>query len=77
MLSRRRNTELALLVMAAIVIVAAYILASLVRLAEIPANIVPFLVVILGLLLVAHIATRRLALHPSCPYNRCDEQEQR
>ncbi len=61
MLSRRRNTELALLVMAAIVIVAAYILASLGRLAEIPANIVPFLVVILGLLLVAHIATRRLA----------------
>ncbi len=47
--------------MAAVVIVTAYVLASLGRLAEIPANIVPFLVIILGLLLVAHIATRRLA----------------
>jgi cell division protein FtsW (lipid II flippase) len=61
MTSRRRNTELALLVMAAVVIVAAYLLASLGRLAEIPANIVPFLLIILGLLLVAHLATRRLA----------------
>lgn len=47
--------------MAAIVIVAAYVLASLGRLAEIPANIVPFLLVILGLLVGAHVATRRLA----------------
>jgi hypothetical protein len=61
MRSRRRNTELALLLMAVVVILAAYILASLGRLAEIPANIVPFLIVILGLLLVAHVATRRLA----------------
>ncbi len=58
---RRRNTELALLLMAAIVIVASYVLATLGRLSEIPANIVPFLGVILGLLLVAHVATRRLA----------------
>ena len=47
--------------MAAVVIVAAYVLASLGRLAEIPANIVPFLLVILGLLVGAHVATRRLA----------------
>ncbi len=58
---RRRNTELALLLMVAIVIVASYVLATLGRLSEIPANIVPFLGVILGLLLVAHVATRRLA----------------
>ncbi len=57
----RRNTELALLIMAAVVIVAAYVLASLGRLSEIPGNIVPFLGVILGLLLVAHVGTRRLA----------------
>ena len=61
MLRRRRNTELSLLLTAAIVIVAAYVLASLGRLAELPANIVPFLGIILGLLLVAHIATRHLA----------------
>ena len=61
MLRRRRNTELSLLFTAAIVIVAAYVLASLGRLAELPANIVPFLGIILGLLLVAHIATRHLA----------------
>lgn len=61
MLRRRRNTELSLLFTAAIVIVAAYVLASLGRLAELPANIVPFLGIILGLLLVAHVATRHLA----------------
>ena len=61
MRSRRRNAELGLLLMVAVVVVAAYVLASLGRLAEIPANIVPFLLVILGLLLVAHVATRRLA----------------
>ena len=61
MLRRRRNTELSLLFTVAIVIVAAYVLASLGRLAELPANIVPFLGVILGLLLLAHVATRRLA----------------
>ncbi len=61
MLRRRRNTELSLLITVAIVVVAAYVLASLGRLAELPANIVPFLGIILGLLLVAHLATRRLA----------------
>lgn len=47
--------------MGAAITVVAYVLASLGRLAEIPANIVPFLAVILGLLLAAHIAVRRLA----------------
>lgn len=61
MATRRRNTELALLLMAAIITVAAYFLASLGTLAEIPANIVPFLGMILGLLAVAHLTTRRLA----------------
>ena len=57
----RRNTELGLLVLVAIITVAGYVLASLGRLASLPANIVPFLVVILVLLLAAHVATRRLA----------------
>ena len=39
----------------------AYVLASLGPSARIPANIVPFLVIVLGLLLGAHVAVRRLA----------------
>jgi len=61
MRSRRRNLELVLLIFVAVFTVAAYVLASLGRLAELPANVVPFLVMILGLLALAHIATRRLA----------------
>jgi hypothetical protein len=60
-MSRRRNAELGLMLMAAVITVVAYVLASLGRLAEIPANIVPFLAIILALLLGAHLATRRLA----------------
>jgi peptidoglycan glycosyltransferase len=56
----RRTTELALLVMVGVVVVAAYVLASLGRLAELPADIVPFFGVILALLAGAHVATRRL-----------------
>jgi peptidoglycan glycosyltransferase len=56
----RRTTELALLVMVGVVVVAAYVLASLGRLAELPADIVPFFGVILLLLAGAHVATRRL-----------------
>lgn len=56
----RRTTELALLLMVGVVVVSAYVLASLGRLAALPANIVPFLVVILVLLAGAHIATRSL-----------------
>ena len=57
----RRTTELGLIVLAALVTVGAYALASLGRTASLPANIVPFLGMILGLLAVAHVATRRLA----------------
>jgi len=57
----RRTTELGLIVLAAIIIVASYALASLGRSASLPANVVPFLGVILGLLVAAHVATRVLA----------------
>ena len=56
----RRNTELGLLVLGALVTVGAYLLASLAREAEIPANIGPFLGIVLGLMLAAHLAVRRL-----------------
>lgn len=57
----RRNTELGLLLLGALITGGAYTLASLGRAATIPANIGPFLGVILGLFLVAHLAMRRLA----------------
>ena len=56
-----RDTELGLLGLVALVTVGAYILATLGRTASIPANIVPFLGVLLLLLLAAHLATRKLA----------------
>ena len=56
-----RDTELGLLALVVLVTVGAYILATLGRTASIPANIVPFLGVLLLLLLAAHLATRRLA----------------
>lgn len=57
----RRNTELGLLVLGVLVTVGAYLLASLAEEASIPANIGPFLAIVLGLMLAAHIAVRRLA----------------
>ncbi len=57
----RRNTELGLMLMAGVLTAGAYTLAGLGRSASLPANLVPFLLVILGLLAVAHIATRKLA----------------
>jgi peptidoglycan glycosyltransferase len=57
----RRSTELGLVLLAALVTVGSYALASLGRTATLPVNLVPFLAAILGLLLVAHLATRRLA----------------
>ena len=57
----QRRTELGLLALAALVTVFAYVLASLGQQARIPAHLGPFLGVILGLGLVAHIANRRLA----------------
>jgi cell division protein FtsW (lipid II flippase) len=57
----RRNTELGLIVLGTLITVGAYVLASLAEDATIPADIVPFLAVVLGLQLAAHIAIRRLA----------------
>jgi cell division protein FtsW (lipid II flippase) len=57
----RRRTELGLIVMAATITGAAYTLASLGKNAEIPPILVPFLLAVLGLLVVAHIANRVLA----------------
>ena len=60
-MSYRRNTELGLMLMVVIITAGAYVLASLGSDAQIPANIIPFLVIVLGLLLGAHVAVRRLA----------------
>lgn len=57
----RRNTELGLIVLGTLVTVGAYLLASLAEDARIPGNIGPFLGIVLGLQLVAHLAIRRLA----------------
>ena len=57
----RRRTELGLIVLASLVTAGAFALAGLGETATLPANIVPFLALVLALLLVAHIATRRLA----------------
>jgi peptidoglycan glycosyltransferase len=57
----RRATELGLLLLAFLVIVGGYALASLGKAASLPADIVPFLAVIVGLLTAAHLAVRRLA----------------
>jgi peptidoglycan glycosyltransferase len=59
--TNRRNTELGLMVLVVIITASAYVLASLGADATIPANIVPFLLAVLGLLLLAHLALRRLA----------------
>ena len=59
--ARVRTTELGLLVLVAMFSAGAYVLASLGRTASIPANVLPFLGVLMLLLLGAHIATRRLA----------------
>lgn len=57
----RRNGELVLIVLGGLVTTGAYVLASLGRLSSIPADVVPFLVVVLGLFVAAHFATRFLA----------------
>lgn len=59
--SGRRRTELGLVVMAVLITGALYTLASLGRSASIPANVGPFLLVVLGLFGTAHIAVRLLA----------------
>jgi peptidoglycan glycosyltransferase len=57
----RRDTELGLLLIVAVIIAGAYVLAGLGKTASLPANIGPFLGIILGLLLTAHVALRRFA----------------
>ncbi len=61
MILLRRRTELGLIVVGALITAGAYALAGLGRDAEIPANIGPFLAMILALLVTAHLAVRRLA----------------
>lgn len=61
MTAPRRTTELGLLAVATIVVVACYTLAALGTTASLPADIGPFLGIVLALLLAAHLATRRLA----------------
>ena len=61
MRSERRNTELGLIVLGAVITAGLYTLAALGRTASIPANIVPFLGIVLGLMVVCHIAVRRFA----------------
>jgi peptidoglycan glycosyltransferase len=58
---KRRRTELGLLILAVLIICGTYALASLGRSASLPADIVPFLGVLVVLLMCAHLATRKLA----------------
>lgn len=58
---RPRNLELGLLLLASLITVSAYGITSLGRAASLPANIVPFLAIVLGLLLSGHLIIRRLA----------------
>jgi cell division protein FtsW (lipid II flippase) len=59
--SSRRNTELGLIVLAAAITVALYVLASLGRYSSIPADVGPVLVGLLILLVVPHLAARIFA----------------
>ncbi|MCU1378858.1 MAG: putative FtsW/RodA/SpoVE family cell cycle protein [Acidimicrobiales bacterium] len=57
----RRNTELGLIVLGAVITAGLYVLASIGRTASLPANIIPFLLIVLALLAAGHLAMRRLA----------------
>jgi cell division protein FtsW (lipid II flippase) len=57
----RRRTELGLVVMAVILTGGLYVLAGFGKAGNLPANIGPFLVIIILLIVVAHLAMRRLA----------------
>ncbi len=59
--NRRRNAELLSIVFSVVVIIYLYVLASIGRLASIPANIGPIFGFVLALLVTAHIATRLVA----------------
>jgi cell division protein FtsW (lipid II flippase) len=62
-LPARRRTELGLIVLAVLLTGGLYILASLGKASKLPANIGPFLGIVCGLLLVAHLGMRRFAPH--------------
>ncbi len=57
----RRRTELGLLILSALIIVAAYVLAAAGTTAKIPGDLGPFLAIVLGLALAAHVANRLYA----------------
>jgi cell division protein FtsW (lipid II flippase) len=57
----RRTTELGLLVLGTMFVVGAYLLATLPEDSKIPTTVGPFLGIIVGLPIAAHIAVRRLA----------------
>jgi cell division protein FtsW (lipid II flippase) len=57
----KRRTEFGLLLFGSLLVVALYVIAELARFSKIPADIGPFLGVVLGLALVAHLANRWLA----------------
>lgn len=59
----RRTTELGLLVLGTMFVVGAYLLATLPEGSKIPTTVGPFLGIIVGLPLAAHVAVRRLAPH--------------
>ena len=61
MAAPRRRTELGLILLAVVAVGATYALAAFGVNAEIPANIGPFLGIILALLIAAHLAVRRWA----------------
>ena len=54
----KRRTELGLLLFGSLIIVAMYVLASIGTTTKIPANLGPFLAIVLGLALAAHVANR-------------------
>ena len=58
---RGRSTELGLVLLVALITTGAYALASLGKFASLPANLGPFLAVVVGLMLAAHFAIRILA----------------
>ena len=60
-MSYRRNTELGLMLMAVVITAGAYVLASLGVDAQIPPDVIPFLIAVLALFVAAHLAVRRLA----------------
>src|ERR687897_3594329 len=57
----RRSTELSMVVMAGMITAFAYTIASLGQYTQIPARIIPFLLTLLALLLLAHLAVRWFA----------------